>query len=82
MRGFIQYIALVVVAVLAILVGIVGLVLPILPGLLLIAVGIVLLSMLNPKMETWLHSVTVKYPPVHKVVQDMQKFIGRIIGRK
>ncbi len=82
MRGFIQYIALFFVAITSIVVGIAGIVLPFLPGFLLILIGLVLLSLLNPWVETKLHQVTEKYPPVHKVVLELRAVISRIIGKK
>lgn len=82
MKGFIRHGIIIILALCLIIVGTAGLVLPLLPGLLFILVGVLLLSAYNPRFEFWLHEQTKKYPPVHKIVKDLEAFIDRILGKK
>ncbi len=82
MIALLQYILLSFLALTSILAGLAGLVLPFLPGALLIAAGLVLLSLLNPKVDAWLSKITVRYPTLHKMVEKLRVFISRIIGKK
>lgn len=60
--------------------GVVGLVLPFLQGILFIAVGLILLSLVSPSVRVFLDRHTVRYPKVHKVVLDVERFVVRIVG--
>ena len=82
MVPFIQYLLLSLVALTSILAGVVGLILPFLPGVILIVGCVVLLSLLNPKVDAWLSKATLPYPMLHKMVENLRAFIGRIIGKK
>lgn len=68
-------------ALIIIVIGVLGLVLPLLPGIALLILGLLLLSMYNPGVETWLSKLTSKYPPAHAFAESMKKFIERIIGK-
>jgi len=82
MLPLIQYLLLSLLALASILAGLVGLILPFLPGIVLIVGGVVLLSLLNPRVDEWLSKVTLPYPMLHKMVENLRTFIGRIIGKK
>jgi uncharacterized membrane protein YbaN (DUF454 family) len=73
-------IALIILAVLLILVGTAGLVLPILPGIVLLILGLLLLSMFYPALDSWIHSLTKKNPQAHATAQKFRDFLQRIIG--
>jgi uncharacterized membrane protein YbaN (DUF454 family) len=68
-------------ALVIITIGVLGLMLPLLPGIALLILGLLLLSMYNPKVESWLNKLTYKYPPARAFADTMKKFIERIIGR-
>lgn len=81
MLAIFQYILLLFLGLSSIIAGLVGIVLPFLPGVLLIVAGLVILSLLSPAVEGWLHKTTEKFPLVHNMVKDVQTFIRRIMGR-
>ena len=60
--------------------GIIGLVLPFLQGILFIAIGIILLSLVSPRIRTLLDMHSTRYPRVHKVIQDVEAWVRRIVG--
>ncbi len=74
-RGIVAIIALLFLAV-----GVIGLFLPFLQGLLFIAVGIVLLSILSTRIQTKLEKLTIKYPRFHGIVVKIDTAVRRIVG--
>jgi len=64
-----------------ILIGVLGLVLPLLPGLALLLLGLILLSMYSIRAEGWLNVLTEKYPIARTTADAFKKFIERIIGK-
>ena len=60
--------------------GVIGLVLPFLQGILFIAVGLILLSLVSPRAREFIDTHTVKYPRIHKVVRDVEGFVTRVVG--
>lgn len=69
-----------IVAVLFILLGVVGLVLPFIQGLLFLAVGLVILSVLFPALRERAQIHTVKFPKFHAFVLKMETIVQRILG--
>ena len=61
--------------------GIVGLALPFLQGFLFIAIGLILLSISSSRVRRLVSSHTVKYPKVHAMVEKLEAWVVRIIGR-
>lgn len=74
-RGFLTGIAII-----FLLLGIVGLVLPFLQGILFIAIGLILLSLVSVRVRQFLDRHTVRFPRVHKVVRNIERAVGRIVG--
>jgi uncharacterized membrane protein YbaN (DUF454 family) len=71
----------VLIAALAFLVlGVVGLVLPFLQGILFLAIGLILLSLLSPRMRAYVDRRTFAYPKVHKVIRDIESWVLRVVG--
>ena len=68
-------------AVLCILLGLLGLVLPFVQGVLFIAIGLILLSLCSPTMREWMEIHTKRYPKLHAVVERMERWMVKIIGR-
>lgn len=64
-----------------ILLGLVGLVLPFVQGLLFLAIGILLLSLYSPSMREWMYTHTKRFPKFHAVVEKVEDWVVRIIGR-
>ncbi len=71
---------LITIAILLIVVGTAGLVLPILPGIVLLLLGLLLLAMFFPALDSWIHSLTEKNPQAHATAQKFRDFLQRIIG--
>ena len=69
-----------VVALIFILLGLVGLVLPFLQGILFIAVGLLLLSLVVPGVRVYLDRHTVRYPHIHQAVLRVEAWVVRIVG--
>lgn len=67
-------------AVLFLLLGVLGLFLPILQGLLFIAIGLILLSIISPKARTWVEHLTRRFPKPHAFVEKLEEKIRRWIG--
>jgi uncharacterized protein YqgC (DUF456 family) len=67
-------------AILFILIGLVGLLLPFLQGILFIAIGLLLLSLVVPQVRTFLDRHTVRYPRVHRIVLDAERWVVRVVG--
>jgi uncharacterized membrane protein YbaN (DUF454 family) len=67
-----------IVAVLFLILGVAGLVLPFLQGILFLAIGFVLLSMLSPTVQEKIERQTRKYPKVHAIVLKVEKIIRSI----
>jgi uncharacterized membrane protein YbaN (DUF454 family) len=61
-------------------IGLAGLVLPILPGIILFAVGIILLSLVSPAVRWRLEKLTRAYPKVHSIVIGIENRVGTFVG--
>ncbi len=68
------------VAILFVFIGIAGLILPIIPGLVFIAVALIIFSLFFPIIGERVREYTVKYPKLHKVLNDMDERVRRIVG--
>ncbi len=60
--------------------GFVGLALPFLQGFVLIAVGVILLSLSSSRIRTWMKVRTVRYPKLHAAIERTEAWILRVIG--
>jgi uncharacterized membrane protein YbaN (DUF454 family) len=60
--------------------GVVGLVLPFLQGVLFIAVGLILLSFVSPRVRTFLDRHTTRYPRIHEVIVKVENWVTRVVG--
>jgi uncharacterized membrane protein YbaN (DUF454 family) len=63
-----------------ILLGIVGLVLPFLQGILFIAIGIILLSILSPRFRAFIEIHTRKFPRLHNRIKGIEVWIVKVFG--
>jgi hypothetical protein len=50
------------------------------PGLLLIAIGILLLSIFSPRVRAFMDRRTMKYPKLHEIIVKLDRLIRRTIG--
>jgi uncharacterized membrane protein YbaN (DUF454 family) len=66
--------------VLFVIFGLLGLALPFAPGLLALAIGVVLLSIASSRIRGWVEAHTRPYPRTHRFVEKTQKWVLRIIG--
>jgi len=69
-----------IVAFLFLIVGVIGLFLPFLQGILFIAIGMVLLSILSQRIKNWLERLTLKYPRFQGIVAKIDTLVRRIVG--
>lgn len=67
-------------AAVCLIIGAAGLVLPIIPGLLLIAMALVLGSMLSRRVRAWLDRHTRAFPKLHAAVRDIEEWVARLVG--
>ena len=67
--------------VLFVVLGILGLVLPIIQGILFIAIGVLLLSFYSPRIREWLYTHTRRFPKLHKVVEQAERWVDGRVGR-
>lgn len=67
-------------AIVFVILGLAGLVLPVLQGVLFLAIGLVLLSVLSPTIQEKVAAQTRKYPKVHAVVLRIEGIIRSIVG--
>ncbi|MDP2648989.1 MAG: hypothetical protein Q8P19_03775 [bacterium] len=63
-------------------IGVVSLALPLSPGLLFLALAVILLSIASPSIQAWLERRTRNHPKLHRVVEGMQRRVGRFIGEE
>ena len=68
------------IAVLLIILGIIGWILPIMPGLVLILAGVIILSIENPKLESYIEHKFSKYPKAEKVFLSIRHRVKKIFG--
>lgn len=61
-------------------IGVAGLVLPILQGVIILAIGIVLMSISSPRVRSWTEHHTRKYPRVHAFMASLERRIVEVIG--
>lgn len=60
--------------------GVAGLFLPFLQGVLFIAIGIVLLSLLSPRVRKFLEPHRLRFPKLHALLQRAEEWVKRVIG--
>jgi uncharacterized protein len=63
-----------------VLLGIAGLFLPFLQGFLFLAVGLLLLSTVSPRLRAWVESHTRRWPKLHGWVEKADAWMRRVIG--
>ena len=60
--------------------GVIGLVLPFLQGILFIAIGLILLSLVSSRVRDFLDTHTVRFPRIHKVIREVEGWVVRMVG--
>ena len=60
--------------------GVIGLVLPFLQGVLFMAIGLILLSLVSPRVRDFLDTHTVRFPRIHKVIREVETWVVYIVG--
>ncbi len=68
------------IAVLLIVLGVIGWILPVMPGLILILAGLIILSIENPKLESYIENKFSKYPKAEKVFLSIRDKVKKIFG--
>jgi uncharacterized membrane protein YbaN (DUF454 family) len=63
-----------------VILGIAGFFLPFLQGFLFLAVGLLLLSTVSPRLRTWVESHTRRWPKLHGWVEKADAWLKRVIG--
>ncbi len=67
-------------AIIILVLGIIGIVMPVLPGVLFIAVALILLSLVSATVRAVLDRHTVRFPRVHKGMRRVERAVVRIVG--
>ncbi len=67
-------------AVLFVVIGIAGLILPLIPGLVFIAVALVIFSLFFPIIGEKVRHHTVRYPKLHAIIERLDERVRRIVG--
>ena len=80
MRKKLKRTAVLIAAILFILLGFAGLVLPFLQGFLFLAIGLILLSLLSPAVRVFMYKHTVRFPRLHKIVENTEQWVIKYIG--
>lgn len=80
MRKHVKKAALIAAATISILLGIAGLFLPLLQGWLFLAIGIILLSIVVPSVREWRSRHTVRFPKLHKKIEELEEWVRRSLG--
>jgi uncharacterized membrane protein YbaN (DUF454 family) len=62
--------------------GVLGIFLPILQGGLFLAIGVILLSMVSPRIRLWRTRLGRRYPAVRRSLDAAAAWIRRKFGRK
>jgi len=68
-------------ALIAFIIGFLGIVLPLLPGIVFIAIGLLLLSLYFPSLREFISRHTVRFPKLHQAIAEVELWIEKIIGR-
>lgn len=63
-----------------VILGVIGLVLPFLQGILFIAIGLILLSIVSPSIRDWMERHTRRWPQLHEFVQKVEKQVADFVG--
>ncbi len=80
MRATAKRFVILTVAVFFLCLGLAGLILPVIPGIICMAVSLVLLSLISPSIRVFLHKHTSKYPKLHQQVMKLEGKLSRWIG--
>ncbi len=68
-------------ALVLLLAGFLGLILPVLPGLVFIALGLLLISLYSLTMRTWITNHTKPYPRLSLAIEKTQKWLAKFVGK-
>ena len=67
-------------AIILIICGVIGWVLPILPGLVFIIIGLIILSIENPRLEKYIEGKLLNYPKIDNVFLAVRQKVKNIFG--
>ena len=67
-------------AIIFVVIGIAGFILPLIPGLVFIALALIIFSIFFPGIRTWADQHTVRYPKLHAVIIKLDGWVRRMIG--
>lgn len=80
MKRHAKRIALAVAAIVLVGFGLLGLVLPIIPGIVLVAIGLILLSILSTRVQEFLVRHTHRFPKLHNFIEKLRARVIAFIG--
>lgn len=81
MNAYLKKILIIFAALILLLTGLFGLILPILPGLIFIALGLILLSFYSPSTQLWITKYSKPHPSLYVAIQKTQKWLIRFIEK-
>jgi uncharacterized membrane protein YbaN (DUF454 family) len=68
------------IAVLFVIIGLAGIILPLIPGLVFIALALIIFSLFFPVIGEKARNHTVKYPKLHAIIEELDERVRRIVG--
>jgi uncharacterized membrane protein YbaN (DUF454 family) len=68
------------IAILLIVLGFIGWVLPVMPGIILVVAGVIILSIENPKLDTYIESKFTNHPKTEKIFLALRDKMHSIFG--
>ena len=68
------------IAILLIILGFIGWIVPVMPGIILIVAGVIILSIENPRLESYIENKFSKYPKIEKIFLLIRDKIKRVFG--
>lgn len=68
------------IAITLIILGLIGWIVPVMPGLILIVAGVIILSIENPRLESYLERKFSRYPKVDNIFLALRQRVKNIFG--
>ncbi len=68
------------IAILLIILGFIGWIVPVMPGIVLIVAGVIILSIENPRLESYIENKFSKYPKIEKIFLLIRDKVKRVFG--
>ena len=68
------------IGILCVVIGLAGLILPIIPGLVFLAIAVIIFSLFFPSIGEKARHHTVKHPKLHAAIERLEERVRNIVG--